>query len=72
MVLDGCGGGVMMKLNKNYRVKITNDDGNNSLSITHNGYQWTSILINGKSEAAQICKELIAFYGTDILEEGEI
>ena len=33
-------------MNKNFNVKLEEEFGKYNLSVTHNGYQWTSLRIN--------------------------
>ena len=57
-----------MSTDEKYQVKMVIDFGMNYLSITHNGYQWNSVKVANIEEARAICRELIAFYGDDVLE----
>ena len=49
----------MSEMNKAYRVKVENDHGTLYLSVTHNGYHWTSTEIpEPEFEIPLIIKEL--------------
>ena len=57
-----------MNTDEKYQVKMVIEFGINYLSMTHNGYQWNSVRVANIGEASAICRELIAFYGDEVLE----
>ena len=58
----------MTILYEKYMIKIKKESGVDYLSIIRGGYQWSSVPIKTIEEARAIYRELISFYGVEILE----